>query len=44
MEIIVILYYDKELLKRAPGCFILINNKSETSYLFTFNNFKRITY
>ena len=39
---IIILYHDDELNIRAPGCYILLNNKSEISYTKVFKKFRKI--
>ena len=42
MQLIVILYFDDDIQKRAPGCYILINNKTENGYKNAFKSFKEI--
>ena len=41
-QLIVLLYFDENIKKRYPGCFLLINNKSETGYSLLFNNLYNI--
>jgi len=41
-QLLVILYYDEEIEKRAPGCYILLNNKTENGYKLALTNFKKI--
>ena len=41
-QLLVILQYDEEIKKRAPGCYILLNNKTENGYKLAFTNFKKI--
>ena len=41
-QLIVILYYDIDIQKRSPGCYILINNKTENGYKLSFKSFKNI--
>ena len=41
-ELIIILYHDEELNIRAPGCYILLNNKSEIVYTKVFKKFRKI--
>ena len=42
MQMIIILYYDNEIKKRAPDAYILLNNKKEKSYIKVLRNFKSI--
>ena len=42
MQMIIILYYDNEIKKRAPGAYILLNNKKEKSYIKVLINLKSI--
>ena len=35
-QLIIALYYDNEIQKRTPGCYILLNNKKEQSYIYLF--------
>ena len=37
---LVVLYYDSEIEKRAYGCYILLNNKKYESYKYVFEKFK----
>ena len=41
-QMIIVLYYDTLINKRALGAFILLNNKKENSYLIIFQSFKHI--
>jgi len=41
-QLIIILYFDDDIQKRAPGCYILINNKTENGYKMAFKSFKEI--
>ncbi len=41
-KLLIILYHDDELKIRAPGCYILINNKSEFGYIKVFKKFRKI--
>ena len=42
MQMLIILYYDNEINKRAPGAYILLNNKKEKSYIQVLRQFKSI--
>ena len=42
VKLLVILYYDKEINKKCPSSFILLNNKNESSYYKVFKSFKSI--
>ena len=41
-QLLVVLYLDKEINKKAPGAYILLNNKREQSYYKVLKNFKHI--
>ena len=41
-QVLIILYYNHKLNKKFPGCYIIINNKSEIGYINAFNDFKNI--
>ena len=42
IQMIIILYYDNEIKKRAPDAYILLNNKKEKSYIKVLRNVKSI--
>ena len=41
-QLLIILYYGEEIQIREPGCYILLNNKTENGYKLAFTNFKKI--
>ena len=42
IQMIIILYYDNQIKKRAPGAYILLNNKKELSYIKVLRTLKNI--
>ena len=42
IRLLIVLYFDNDIKKRAPGCYILLNNKSEKGYICALQSFKNI--
>ena len=41
-QLIIIMFFDDSSKRKIPGCYILINNKTQNGYLKVFSEFKRI--